>query len=174
MYSKVGGKKHNVSKCVCVSTFLHICVQIYGFVFVCMCMFACMMCAYWHKSTSALCGIVNASKQSLSVLPLHAGGLRVVLWRTAQWGSMETFAGKELKTNLLLDRKETYSKGKPREKNDSCRKASSRISSRRRSSSWASSNCCRCCSFSESHQRSKLEYKYFQSPFPDHERKSRR
>lgn len=91
MCSKVGGKKHNVSKCVCASTFLHICVQIYGFLFVCMCMFACMMCAYWHKSTSALCGIVNASKQSLSVLPLHAGGLRVVLWRTAQRGSMKNW-----------------------------------------------------------------------------------
>lgn len=167
-----------VSASVCVPACTCECKYIYiGLcLFACACMFVCMMCAYWHKSTSALCGIVNASKQSLSVLPLHAGGLRVVLWRTAQWGSMETFAGKELKTNLLLDRKETYSKGKPREKNDSCRKASSRISSRRRSSSWASSNCCRCCSFSESHQRSKLEYKYFQSPFPDHERsgKSRR
>lgn len=57
MYSKVGGKKHNVSKCVCVSTFLHICVQIY--VFVCLhvhvrvydvCLLAQVhICTVWHR-----------------------------------------------------------------------------------------------------------------------------
>lgn len=91
---------------------------------------------------------------------------------------MEATAGKESTTNLLLDRKETYSKGKPSDKTTPVvrllaaflRVAVLALEHAAIADAVAPAGSSRMTAKQESHQHSKLEYMYFQSPFPDHER----